>query len=177
MVTVLRYGLRRFRGQIIGWGIGLLLLGLMMTAFYPTIVEEQALFEQLMEAYPPEFFAFFGGLTDFAQPEGYLSIEFFSYMPLVLGIFGVLAGSGLLVSDEENGTMDLVLAHPVSRSALFAGRFIAFLIATAAILAIGWAGLVLPTLWITFEIDWVELLLPLFSLGLQILIFATLALL
>ncbi len=177
MVTVLRYGLRQFRGQMIGWGIGLALLGLLLMWFYPTIAEQQDLLEQLMEAYPPEFFAFFGGLADFTTAEGFLSVELFSYLPLVLGIFAVLGGSGLLASGEEQGTLDLVLAYPVSRSALFAGRFLSLLVATAVILTISWLGLAIPTLWISFELSWLELLLPFLPLAAQVLLFASLALL
>jgi len=126
MRTIFRYTLSRFRGQILGWGIAILLLGLMLMWFYPSIAEQQENFEQLLEIYPEEMTAFFGDLSTMVTPEGFLSIEYFSYMPLILGIFAVLMGSGLLVSDEENGTLDLVLAHPVSRTALFFGRLLAW---------------------------------------------------
>src|SRR6185436_1061857 len=75
-------------------------------------------------------------------PGGFLSLAFFSYMPLVLGVFAVLGGTGLIVADEESGTLDLVLAHPISRSALFAGRVLAFAAAPLAILALSWLGFV-----------------------------------
>lgn len=163
MRTIFRYTLSRFRGQILGWGISLLLLGLMLMWFYPSIAEQQESFEQLLEIYPPEFSAFFGDLSAMVTPEGFLSIEYFSYMPLILGIFAVLMGSGLLVSDEENGTLDLVLAHPVSRTALFFGRLIAFVVATLAILAISWLGLVLGTVATSLNLGWGEMALPFLS--------------
>lgn len=177
MRTIFRYALSRSRGQILGWGIALSLLGLMLMWFYPSIAEQQETFEQLLEIYPDELTAFFGDLSAMVTPKGFLSVEYFSYMPLILGIFAVLMGSGLLVSDEENGTLDLVLAHPVSRTALFFGRLMAFVVATLAILAISWLGLVLGTVWISLAPGWGEMALPFLSLLAMLLLFGALALL
>lgn len=177
MVTVFRYTMRRFRGQILGWGIGLALLAMLLISVYDSFAAQQEQFEALIDVYPPEFTAFFGDLSGFATPEGFLSIEFFSYMPLILGIFAVLVGSGLLVSDEEQGTLDLILAHPVSRTALFTGRLLAFIVATAAILAIAWLGFGVSLTWSPMEIGWGELWRPQLSLLAQLLLFGTFALL
>jgi ABC-2 type transport system permease protein len=144
MMTVFRYALARSRGQIIGWGMAVFLLGLLLVPFYDTLVDQQDQLLDLLSAYPPELMAFFGDMQTAFTPAGYLNLEMFSYMPLILGVFALLAGSGLVVSDEENGTLDLLLAHPVSRSAMFAGRLLAFVVATLCILAIGWLGLVIP---------------------------------
>lgn len=177
MINVFRYTLARFRGQILGWGLGLFLLGLLVVPFYDIIVEQREQFEQLLKNYPPEFVAFFGGIDAFATPEGYLSVEFFSYMPLILGIFAVLAGSGLLASDEEKGTLDLVMAHPLSRTALFLGRLLAFVIATLAILALSWLSFVVAMNWSALDVGWGEMALPYLSLLGVLLLFGSLALL
>lgn len=177
MTTIFRYTLSRFRGQILGWGIAILLLGLMLMWFYPSIAEQQENFEQLLEIYPDEITAFFGDLSTMVTPEGFLSVEYFSWMPLILGIFAVLMGSGLLVSDEENGTLDLVLAHPVSRTALFFGRLLAFVVATLAILAISWLGLVLGTVATSLDLGWSQMALPFLSVLAMLLLFGALALL
>lgn len=177
MMTVFRYTLRRFRGQILGWGIALALLGVLLVSMYDMIAAEQEQFEDLLEIYPPELTAFMGDISSFATPEGFLSIEFFSFMPLILGIFGVLMGSGLLVSDEEKGTLDLIMAHPVSRTALFLGRLLAFVAATVAILAIAWLGLIVSMTWSSMDIGWGRIWLPLLSLLAELLLFGTISLL
>jgi ABC-2 type transport system permease protein len=178
MKTIFRYRLARLRGQILGWGIGLALYALFIAQFYGTIVEQQEQFEKLLESYPQEFMAFFGGLDSFATPSGYLSVEFFSYMPLILGIFAVLIGSGLLASDEESGRLDLILAHPVSRTALFTGRLLAFVVATLAILALTWIGLAVPSRWTLLnEVSLVEMAWPFLSLLGVLMFFGFLALL
>lgn len=177
MVAVFRYTMKRFRGQIIGWGIGLFLLGLMLVSVFDSFAGQQEAMNELLAIYPEEIFAFFGDFANFATPEGFLGIEFFSYMPLILGIFPILAGSGLLVSDEESGRLDLILGHPVTRSAMLFGRLFAFVASSILICLIAWVGLVVPMLWSTMEIDIGKLLLPFASLLAEIMLFGSIAIL
>ncbi|MEA3397023.1 MAG: ABC transporter permease subunit [Chloroflexota bacterium] len=177
MTTIFRYTLRRFRGQILGWGIALALLGVLLVSMYDMIAAEQEQFQELLKVYPPEISAFMGDISSFATPEGFISLEFFSFMPLVLGIFAVLTGSGLLVSDEENGRLDLIMAHPVSRAALFLGRLLAFVAATVAILVIVWLGFIVSMPWSSMDIGWGRMWLPMLSLLAELLLFGALSLL
>jgi len=177
MMTIFRYTLRRFRGQILGWGIALALFGVLLVSMYDMIAAEQEQFEELLKVYPPELTAFMGDISSFATPEGFVSIEFFSFMPLILGIFGVLMGSGLLVSDEEKGTLDLIMAYPVSRTALFMGRLLAFVTAAVAILVITWLGFVVSMTWSSMDIGWGRIWLPMLSLLAELLLFGTMSLL
>lgn len=134
-----RHTLRRLRGQIIGWGVGLALYGLFMGGMYDTINNIEGL-DELIATYPPELMAFFGNVTALASPRGYFGIYFASYIPLIVGIFAVSAAAGLLAGDEERGTLDLTMAYPVSRTALFWGRWLGFAAATALVLVIGYLG-------------------------------------
>jgi ABC-2 type transport system permease protein len=178
MWTIFRYRLARLRGQVFGWGIALALLGLMMVFFYGSIAEQREQFDQLLDAYPKELMAFFGDFESFTTPAGFLGVEFFSYMHLILGIFAVLIGSGLLASDEESGRLDLIMAHPVSRSALFWGRLSAFVVATGAILVIAWLGLAAPSRWTEIsELSMLQLAQPFPSMFGILMFFGMLALL
>ena len=179
MIAILTYSLSRFRGQIVGWGLSLALLAGFLTAFYDTIAEQKESYMQLLSGYPKEMWALFAtsGVAQMFTPAGYLNLEFFSYMTLVVGIYAVLAGSTLLAGDEENGTLDLILAHPVSRTALFAGRSLAFLLATLAILAITWLGFVVVVPGSMMDVGAGELALPMVSLFGILALFGTLALL
>jgi ABC-2 type transport system permease protein len=179
MFAIFRYSLSRFRGQILGWGISLALMAAIMTRFYDTIAAQKDNYMKLLDNYPKEMLAFFG-TSDVMQmftPSGYLNLEFFSYMTVIIGIFSVLAGSGLLAGDEESGTLDLVLAHPVSRTALFVGRSLAFLIATIAILAITWLGFILSTPGTMMTVTAGQMALPLLALFGILMLFGGLSLL
>jgi ABC-2 type transport system permease protein len=177
MKTIFRYRLARLRGQILGWGIALALLSLLIAQFYGTMLDQQEQFEELIESYPEELMAFLGDSADLGTPSGYLGYYNFSMMPVIVGIFVVLVGSGLLASDEESGRLDLILAHPISRTALLWGRFLAFVVTTLIILALSWLGLYLPTAWTPLDVGWIELTLPYLSLLGVLMFIGTLALL
>ncbi len=177
MRAAFTYALSRYRGQILGWGLSVGLLAVYMMPFYNTLVEQRQTLENLLASYPPELMAFFGDVGTMFTPEGYLTVELLSYLPLLLGIFAVLAGSGLLASDEENGTLDLILAHPISRTALYLGRLLAFLVATVLILGLIWLGLIIGRTWSEIELGPVELALPFVSALAVVLVFGALAVL
>ncbi len=177
MGTIFRYALSKSRGAILGWGLGLFALGLLIVPIFDVMVEQQETLLQLVENYPPELMAFFGDFANFATPSGFLSVEYFSYMPLILGIVAIASGSGLVTSDEESGTLDLTMSHPLSRTAFFLGRVAALLVTLVAILLIAWIGIAAPSSASeAFNLGWGELLLPFISLLAFLLLFAALAL-
>lgn len=178
MLTTIRYTMLRLRGQILGWGLGVAALGLLLVSFYGVFGEQQDQFLQMIEAYPPEFLAFFGGdATTIVTPEGYLGMYGFSMLPVIVGIFAVIVGSGLLASDEESGRLDLIVAHPVSRTALFWGRLLAFAAAAGAILVLGWLGFSVLLGGSALAVGWGQMALPFLPLGAQVLCYGALALL
>lgn len=164
MITIIRYTLKRSLGQILGWGLSFGLVAGYLMVLYPSILDQQAEYQLIFEAYGDTMLAFFGGGLDFVSPAGYLNFVFFSYIPLVAGIFSVLAGSGLLASEEEKGTLDLILAHPISRSTYFWGRFIAFLAVSVGILLLTWAGYAIGLPFVEWGATVFTLLLPHLSL-------------
>jgi ABC-2 type transport system permease protein len=171
-----RHTLRRMRGQIIGWGIGVAVYGLLMVSLFDSIRAIEG-FEEMIASYPPELMGFFGDMMGITTPRGYLDIYYFTYMNVVIGIFTVGACAGLLVGDEEKGILDLVLAHPVSRGALFWGRLLGFTLATVVILLIGWLSWVIPAQGTGMDLTWIEFLRPFGPLFALLLLFGTLALL
>jgi ABC-2 type transport system permease protein len=177
MKTIFRYTLARMLGQLIGWSIAMFLIGVLVVPFYDVFVENQSLIIKLIDAYPKEMMAFFGDFGDITSPAGFLSMEYFSYLPFVLGTFAVMTGGGLIIRDEEKGRLDLVLAHPVSRTKLFWGRMSAFCVATIVILVISWLGIVLASFSTSLNLNAGELALPFLSLFAELLLFGTLALL
>jgi ABC-2 type transport system permease protein len=170
--------LAQFRGQILGWGLGIAALGLILVPFYDVFMEQQADFMQMLESYPPEFLAFFGGdAASMSTPDGYLGMYAFSMLPVIVGIFALIAGSGLLASDEESGRLDLIVAHPVSRAALFWGRLAGFVVSSVAILILGWLGFAVLLGGSSLDVSWGQMAIPFLPVLAQVLIYGTLALL
>ena len=175
-LTEFSHTLRRLRGQIIGWGIGLALYGLLMGLLFDTIQTIVGL-EEMMAGYPPALMAFFGDMMTMNTPQGYFGVYYSSYMPLIIGIFICSAAAGLLAGDEERGTLDLALSHPVSRTAMFWGRWAGLSVATGLILLLAWFGWAVTLPFTSFDISAVNLLLGYWPIGALLAFFGALALL
>lgn len=177
MLTIFTHTLKRFLAPILGWGISFALIAFYLMALYRPMIDQQAEIVAIFDAYGETMMAFFGGGVDFLTPAGFMDFGLFSYAPVMAGIFVVLVGSGLLAADEEKGTLDLIAAHPISRTALFWGRFLAFATATAGILTLTWVGYALGVPLAEWEVSVLALFLPHLSLLALLLLLGALALL
>ena len=166
MFTIFRYAFARYRGQILGWGLSLTALGMYLARFYDTISAQKEQYMKIIDNFPKEMLVIFGSTNAMQMftPSGYLNLEYFSYMSIIIGIFAILAGSGMMAGDEESGTMDLVLAYPVSRRSLFLGRALAFLLATICILGANWVGFLIGIPGTALNLSAVEIARPFISL-------------
>jgi ABC-2 type transport system permease protein len=179
MITIFRYAMRRSAGAILIWGLALFLLAWPVVLAYDVVQKEQEKIKDVAKNFQIFFAAMGGDLDRITHPSEYLTLRFFSFMPLILGIFAILNGSGLTSVDEEKGTLDLTLAHPVTRTSVFLGRFLAMLLTLLIILVVSWAGLVV---WMTRtnlrdQITPGQMVLPYVSLLAELLFFGTLAML
>lgn len=128
----------RERTRSLGWWtLGLVLLIAVNVAFYPSVRDDDALSEYAKDL-PESLRALFaGGELDLASPVGYLNSQVFALTaPLVLFIFAIGAGSGAVAGEEEKGTLDLLLAHPLRRHGYVVQRFVA-LATQIALLGVG----------------------------------------
>lgn len=119
---------------MIWWSIGIVSLVVLTLAFYPTIHNQAAQLNKSFGSLDSSTLALFGG-TDFFSPVGYLNSQLIYLMlPLILIILGVGLGSSLIGREEADGTIESLLARPISRSRLLlakalAGAFIIFSVA------------------------------------------------
>jgi ABC-2 type transport system permease protein len=177
MFTVIRYTLRKSRGALIGWGIGLAVLAIMMGSLFDMMATTELM--EVMDVYAeamPEISAMFN-MAGMSTPIGWLDVEYFSFLPLIIGLFVTGQGAGMLARDEEGGTLDLILAHPVSRTSLFWGRFLANILVVIFLLLISWVSLLLTMTWSEdFTIPAFDLLLPFTSLFGILMLFMSFAL-
>ena len=175
--TTFRYTFISLRWQIIGWGLGVAFYGLVIVPMYETLGAQPDRFPQIIANYPPEFLAFFGAdVNSPITPAGFLGMYAFSMLPIIIGIFAVIAGSGLIVSDEEHGRLDLILSHPVGRPPFFWGRALGLLGAALSIMILGWLGFSILLGRSSLGVTWSQMAVPFLSLFIQTLLFSTFAL-
>jgi len=174
MFVELIYTLRRNRGQIFGWSLGLVMYSALMSSMYSDIALID--FDAFLGYYPEDMLAFFGdSFAAISSPHGYLDLYFFGYMTIIVGIFSVGAGAKLIVKDEEDGLLDLILTYPKSRSAVFWGRVFGYILTVMSILVVAWLSWAIPSGSSGLNLTPGELLTPFWGLLGQLLLFGSFA--
>ena len=98
------------------WTVAVVALSVMYAAFWPTIRSPEML--NALAAYPPDVLEAFN-YTDMATAHGYLGGAVYGLLPpLLVAVFMITWGTRTIAGDEDAGTLDLVLAHPISRTRL-----------------------------------------------------------
>jgi ABC-2 type transport system permease protein len=141
--TVLRKTLRDSRGMTIGIGLVIGGIGLMDVLIFPSYRDSLADFDM-----PPVFEGFLGEAASIATPEGFLTTEFFSWVPLLLITLAIIGGSAALAGEEGAGTLDLLLAQPIRRRRVVLEKAAGLTIAVALAAAASLVGFLIGALWV-----------------------------
>ncbi|MGQ9705149.1 MAG: ABC transporter permease subunit [Actinomycetota bacterium] len=145
--------LRDQRTSLAWWTVGIVALCIFLVAYYPTISRTPALTEFLKEA--PEWVKAFVGdsADDYTSPAGYLQGElFFMMAPILFIIFAVSRGSAAIAGEEGKGTLDILLANPVSRYRVVLEKAAALLTTVLYLGLVLWASLALGAAWVGMDI-------------------------
>lgn len=99
----------------------------MLTALYPDFSKQADQLSAVFQNYPEDFIkAFDVDMQNFlASLEGFLAAENYSIMwPIILIILTLSLGAGAIAGEIEAGTMEILLAQPISRLKIFFGKYI-----------------------------------------------------
>ncbi len=110
------------------WSLAFVFLIATTVAFWPAFTESPALssgMNQLLGQLPSSMLKAFG-LEDFDTAAGYLRGGLYAIVvPLMFAAAGVMFVTSAIASEEEGGRLELTLAQPVTRQAVFVGRVLA----------------------------------------------------
>ena len=166
-VSIFLKTLRDVRWQIVWYGGGFALMAAMVVYLYPSYSSQMKGMEL-----PDAVKALLGG-ADYTSPSGFIGAEVFSWAPAVLAIFGIMAGTSMLAGEETNGTVDLLLSQPVSRTTLMLAKLAGVFAATVAIAAVIYVGFLLSVPFVAeMDIGYGELALATLNLALVMSFFA-----
>jgi ABC-2 type transport system permease protein len=110
--------LRDIRRGFLWWSLGLIGFVALIVSVYPRVHSNPSL-EKLSKttrrrSSPSWHLA---ARSNYSSAAGYLGIELFSLMvPLLLLVAAIGTGAGTIAGEEERGTLELLLANPVSRT-------------------------------------------------------------
>jgi ABC-2 type transport system permease protein len=130
-------GLRDQRRSLLIWVASVAAYVVMMCSLFPNIRKSSADMQDYIESMPEAFRrAFMGESTDFGNAVTYLNGELFSFMtPLFVMIFAIALAAAQIAGEEENGTLSLLLAYPVSRTRLLLQKYAVLVAGTVALCA------------------------------------------
>lgn len=172
-VDVLTKSLWDSRRTFLGWAIGLAGAAGIYTSSYALI--EPTSYEEVIDAFPTEILEAMGW-DDIATPTGYLGSTVFGLVvPILTVIFAIAVGTRFLAGDEEGGTMELTLTHPVSRTSLVLQRSGAALIAGLGSGAVVFASVALIAAPVGLDVPLSRIAAASLSLALLAVAFAMLA--
>jgi ABC-2 type transport system permease protein len=130
----------------------LLLGGLFLLVFVATASQVAEQFDTLEErikmaaelsALPAVFQGLLGEPIGIEHLGGFLSWRLLNFMPVTLGIWSIVAMSGLLGAEVSRGSMDLVASAPISRARIALQKLLGYLVALAVAILLLVVGMVI----------------------------------
>jgi ABC-2 type transport system permease protein len=153
MITVLRLELRRGWLLILWVGLVSVLYAGIITAFYPTILENAEAFEDMMAIYPKELMAAFGITGNLGDPGIFINSYIFQFLwPLVAALAAILLATRV-AADAESGFLDLPLSTRMPRLRYLGASIVAQAVLLGILSAVTIGAIVAVDLFIEPDFD------------------------
>lgn len=127
MLTIILRTIKDRKVSLIIYCLAVIMFVWMYVAMYPTISRDAEDFQKAFDSYPQEIFEVFGiEELSFDTLEKFLAMEHYSIIfPLMLLFFLISIAGGSLAGEIDKGTIENILAKPISRLKLFFSRYLA----------------------------------------------------
>ncbi|RWZ79399.1 MAG: hypothetical protein EOT04_01810 [Candidatus Chaera renei] len=126
MIPVLLSELRRRRWATAGWSLGISAYIALNLLTYPIVRDQSKALGQVLASLPGSFKTMVSDSTDLLSPAGFMSSKIlYLILPMLFTVLAVSLGSTLLAREERSGTLELLLARPLPRRRLLAGKMAA----------------------------------------------------
>jgi ABC-2 type transport system permease protein len=144
MVPVLTHTLWRRRIGVVWWALAVAGMCALLAIAYPTVRDNNEL-DKTFANLPPSVEALLGlsGGNLLSSPVGYLDSQFFAnILPIMLLVFAVGLAAWSVAGDETAGSLELLLANPISRIRVALARFGALILLMAGLTVVCIAALI-----------------------------------
>lgn len=132
MLNLIIHEIRSRWRAILGWGFGLILFGAIYISIFP------GLFEQLKSLKDLSIYELVG--MQLGSIEGYLASVILIYITILLGIYCIIASTSILAGEEDNGTLELIVAMPLCRWQILTAKAIALFVVVLFIMTVASVG-------------------------------------
>lgn len=146
-LNVVEKSLRDQKWQIVGFGIALTAMAALIVYIWPSYRTTVASI-QLPEAVQ----ALLGSDLAYSTAAGFVSAEYFSWIPILLIVYTVIQGTGAIAGEEGSGTIDLLMSQPLTRAEMVVQKTVAVCIGSALIAGLGFLGFLLSIPFVDIEI-------------------------
>lgn len=132
MFNLFKHEIRSRWRMILLWGLGLTAWGSIYIVIYPEVADAFTGFADM------DMVIAMG--MDVATFEGFIASVVVQIMPLILGVYVIMMATGTLAGEEDDGTLELVVAMPLKRWQVVASKTVALLSVIFLILVVFGAG-------------------------------------
>jgi len=123
MNSIVKWTCKQRKTSTIWWSVAVAGFIFINMIFYPTFKNDAEELQKSFENLSESALQFLGGSSDFFSPIGFINSQvFFIMLPMILGILAISLGAGLLAREEQDKTIEGLLARPVSRTGLLASK-------------------------------------------------------
>ncbi len=117
---------------ILGWGFGLILFGAIYISIFDGMFDQMTVFKDIWA------YKIIG--MQLGSVEGYIASVVLAYIAVLVGIYCIVASTSTIAGEEDNGTLELLVAMPLSRWQLLTAKAVALSIIVLSLMIIASVG-------------------------------------
>jgi ABC-2 type transport system permease protein len=176
--TIFTKSLYDKRWALLSWSVGIVALMSFAIAYYPAVSgDNQEVLQSFSRSVPSSLQAVAGRDFSLTGIDGYLQGNMLGLAaPMLILIFSISLGVSFLASEEDRGSLSVLLARPVSRSRLFLEKLLAMWVLVFIATVVMWATTQLTVVAINEHLNLARSLAAFFNVWLLGVLFGTLAL-
>ncbi len=162
MTSIIKWEIKQRKAFTLGWTIGVLTIVIVIMLIYPSIHNQADQLNDILNKLPAAIrdLKTGGSSVDATSPIGFLNSQlYYATLPLFYIIMAIGLGSKLLAQDEQDNSLELILARPISRGKIIAAKAISgLLLLSFASILVTFATLILSAI-VDMQIDVKNLIL------------------
>lgn len=162
MIPTIRWELNQRKTYLFWWIVCTLVIVTTILLIYPSIHSQATQLNNVLNQLPAALrdLKTGGSAVDVITPIGYLNSQlFYATIPFIQIIMAIGLGGSLVAREEQNHTLELALARPISRGRLLTAKALSGVILVSIVGAVAAVAMIVLTKLVNLEISTAHLLL------------------